>query len=240
MYSNRHLKEVVCTFKFIQGSVKWDSAFFGQYFDKIIGYGFTERQEKKGIVFQFNPAMGNQASTVQEGESQMIFRNPEKNYAITMGNQFISFHIVSTYKNWEVFNEKLMKPFMEKYIELGIYEKLFSCQLVYLNSFGFSPNDNLSEYFMVISNPLTQFGREANVQVAKNYITHNGIILNLRITPQPAGTDGLIPYMLECGATGTMQEGADIKDWQKISSDVRQPVRDFFESIITHKLRGIL
>lgn len=240
MYSNKHLKEVVCTFKFLQGSTKWDSAFFGQYYDKIISSGFTERQEKKGIVFEFNPASGNQASTVQEGESQMIFRDPSRNYAITMGNQFISFHIVATYSNWESFNKDLMKPMMDKYLELGIYDKLFNCQLVYLNRFDFTHAEALSDYFTVLSTPLKQFGREANVQLAKNYVTPNHIVLNLRITPQPTPTEGGMTYMLECGATGTIPNGKTIGEWQSVSTDVRKPVRDFFESIITHKLRGTL
>lgn len=240
MYSNKHLKEVVCTFKFIQGSTKWDSAFFGQFYDKIIDGGFNERQEKKGIVFEFNPALGNQASTIQEGESQMIFRNTAKNYAITMGNQFISFHIVATYETWEKFNDDLIRPYMEKYLELGIYEKLFSCQLVYLNQFNFSDKEELSDYFTALSPSLKQFGREANVQLAKNYITANGVVLNLRLTPQPIAHEQTMTYMLECGATGTIPTGGEIKNWQSVSADVRKPVRDFFESIITQRLRGTL
>ncbi len=242
MYSNKHLQEVLCTYRFIQGAKKWDSTYFGQLFDKIVNDGFTERQEKKGIVFEVTASInsgGAQAPIVQEAESQMIFRNPSKNHAITMGNQFISFHIVSTYENWEAFNETLMKPFMEKYIELGIYEKILSCQVVYLNRFELPDQDDLSKYFSVISPPFKQFGKEVNVQLTKNYITSNGIVLNLRVQPQPA-IPNVKNLMLECGATGTIPQGRAINEWKSISQDVKNPVRDFFESIITEDLRSIL
>ena len=242
MYSNKHLKEVVCTFRFVQGSIKWDSAFFGQFYDKIINEGFSERQEKKGIVFEVNANMNNgnlHAPTIQEAESQMIFRNKTKNYAITMGSQFVSFHSVSTYLDWDNFNENLVGPFIAKYIELGIYDQILSCQVVYLNQFNFDENESLSDYFTVVTSPFEKFGKEKSVQIAKSYQTDNNVMLNFRINPQPS-VQGIKSLMLECGAVGTLVGGTSITNWKNMSQGVKAPIRDFFESIITDKLRRTL
>ncbi|MBB6235644.1 uncharacterized protein (TIGR04255 family) [Pedobacter sp. AK013] len=242
MYSNKHLKEVLCTFKFLPGPIKWDSGFFGQFYDKIQADGFSLRQEKKGIVFEIGNLNNGVPITpnVQEAETQMIFRNPEKNYAISMGNSYVTFHIVNTYESWEVFNESLMQPFMEKYLELGIYDKIQTCQVVYLNSFEIIAEDPLSDYFTVVSPPFNTFGREAAVQVSKNYVATNGIVLNFKINPQPTAKQNTKSIMLECGAVGTVTMGRPISDWKTMSQDIKNPVRDFFESIITEKLRQTL
>lgn len=243
MYTNKHLKEVLCTYKFIPGATKWDSAFFGQFYDKISDAGFTARQEKKGIVFEIAGNInGNTPPTpnIQEAESQMIFRDPVRNFAITMGNSLLSFHIVNTYETWEAFNEKLMKPFMEKYLELGIYEKIQSCQVVYLNRFEKPEAQDISDYFTVLSPSFKQFGKETNVQLSKSYITPNDVVLNFRITPQQASIPQTESLMLECGAVGHLAMGKDIREWKAISQDVKNPVKDFFESIITDTLRQLL
>lgn len=243
MYTNKHLKEVLCTFQFIPGSIKWDSAFFGQFFEKIVGAGFTAREERKGVLLELAGNKNNalpQVPTVQETEPQMIFRNPATNMAITMGNSMVSFHIVDTYDNWQVFNEKLMTPFMEKYIELGIYEKIKSCQVVYLNKFEFSEEQNISKYFSVVSPPFDQFGREVNVQISKSYVTSQGAVLNFRLSPIPPTLPLTKSFMLECGAVGNLDDGADIHLWKEISQDIKNPVKAFFESIITDSLRKTL
>lgn len=244
MYTNSHLKEVLCTYKFVPGQTKWDSAFFGQFYDKISDAGFTERQEKKGIIFEINGTekKGTDAilPNVQEAESQMIFRNPTQNFAITMGNSMLSFHIVSTYENWEVFNEKLMAPFIEKYIELSIYDKIQSCQVVYLNQFELAEDQKLSDYFTVVSPPFEEFGKETSVQVTKKYTTSNGAVLILRISPQNKQPSTSKTITLECGANGNIANGIDIREWKTVSQNIKNPIKNFFECIITEKLRQSL
>jgi uncharacterized protein (TIGR04255 family) len=239
-YSNKHLIEVMCHFNFIPSDVVWDIGYFGQFFDKISLLGFTEREEKKGLSFEFSTnSKPSSPPKVNDVDPQMIFRDPKRRFAITMGERLLSFHIVSEYKDWESFNTDLMVPFMGKYLELGIYNQILSCQVTYLNTFNFNDSDVLSEYFQIVSPPLKNVGTETMVNVSKNYLTNNGIVLITRLLPQ-SSVAGEKKIMVECGALGQLDGGFPIENWKIISSDVRQPIRNFFESIITTKLRGTL
>jgi uncharacterized protein (TIGR04255 family) len=230
----------MCTFNFLPGEVNWDSGFFGQFFDMIRDEGFTQREEKKGVKFEITPQIPAAVPTMQELDSQMIFRDPERKFAITMGKQLLSFHIVSTYADWESFNNELIIPYMGKYIGLGIYEKILSCQVLYLNSFRFDGKDSLSDYFKIVTPPMSQIGTEVFVNVNKSYLTPKGITLSVRVIPQPAAVPGTNQIMMECGAIGMVNNGLPIADWRSISGSVRQPIREFFEAIITPKLRETL
>jgi uncharacterized protein (TIGR04255 family) len=160
-YSNKHLTEVICSFEFLEVSMKWDSIYFGSYFEKIRPLGFTERQERKAMKFQTLPGNSNTGSIPPlTPEDQFVFKNPAKNWGITMSKGVISFHILKEYASWMIFRDELIVPFYTLYLDLGLGSGLRNCTVMYLNQFEKRVSDNLSDYFTIVSNIDKQFGPE--------------------------------------------------------------------------------
>lgn len=242
-YTNNNLREVVCSFNFLdEDDITWDSGYFGQYYDKIKDLGFTQRNERKGIKIQFN---GNAdqiteggAASVEEVGSEMIFRNPEKGLAIIMGDRKISFHIVTGYIDWYTFYETFMRPCLNLYLEVGIYKRPDFCQVIYLNEFTFDPWESLADFFTIVTPPLSDVGIEGSVLVQKNYIANQlGLLVKLNANPTPDEKKFVI---VECGATSLPYPENQELGLLALANKTKEPIRDFFENIITDKLRSIL
>lgn len=243
-YKNEYLREVVCTFRFKEdSSKKWDSGYFGQFYDKIKSDGFTERREQKGIQVNVeqNPDEPISAtSSISEGESQMIFQDPSLGRAITMGNKHLSFHIIANYTTWENFIKSFLNPVLTKYLELGIYSKAEFCQVLYLSQFNFEFNTDISKYFNIISPQMPGFGLEGSSYTQRQYIddsTKLGLVIKINSTPLENGTKFV---NCECGAVSLLSEENSNLALLDLAQKVRGPIRNFFEHIITNELREIL
>lgn len=241
-YTNKNLREVVCNFQFIDdGTVKWDSGYFGQFFDKIKDRGYIERQEKKGIKLNVSANsndLPNAISTVEETESTMIFKNAENGFAITMAKAQITFHCVKDYINWDTFLKDVLIPLLDIYLQMGLYQKIQFCQVVYLNQFLFEQEIPLAEYFTIVTNPLNDIGIEGTVIVNKNYFTADiGMNVKLKSDPTP---DKKKRVSLECGAASLPLQKYTEMNLIDLANITHEPIRNFFEHIITDKLRTIL
>lgn len=238
-YSNRHLIEVNCGFQFPQETAPWDSTLFGQLYERIKERGFIEKQERKGIQITFQGSVQNNASllpltTSSEIEDQVIFKNSEKGWAILMGKGRISFHIVKNYKNWDLFVEEFITPYYKIYKDLGLGNGTRQCNIVYLNRFIKPVNEKLADYFTVISPFDSKFGTEVNTSLQRVFRNDSTLLitkLNTQILP-----DGL-NINLECGAICNSINCMNQNDWHSQATQTHAPIKEFFESLITEKLR---
>lgn len=236
-YSNKHLIEVSCGFQFPQETMTWDSTYFGQYYDKIKDVGFTEKQERKGVQITFNNiASGNVPVSSSEIEDQVIFKNNFNGWAIAMGRNKISFHIVNNYSNWNDFVENFISPFLNKYLELGLGNGIRNCNIVYLNRFEKAITEKLSDYFTIISQINSDFGIEKNTSLQR-VIENEKNILITRLNTQVANDKLNINF--ECGAICKSLECMS-QEWKRQAENTHEPIRLFFESLITEKLRNEL
>lgn len=232
-YSNKHLTEVICSFEFLEDSVKWDSIFFGSYYEKIRPLGFIEREQRKAMKFQTLPGNSNIGPTTPLfPEDQFVFKNTARNWGITMSKGVISFHILKNYSGWMIFKNELICPFYNLYLDLDLGGGRRNCTVMYLNRFEKSSSENLSDYFTIISNIDKQFGPEKNTIVQRVFSGFQDQLLLTKLVTQDIA-NGKYQINLECGA---LSLNSSI-DWQEQAENTHAPILKFFESIITDKQR---
>lgn len=234
-YSNRHLIEVSCGFQFPQETLEWDSTFFGQYYDKIKDLGFSEKEERKGVQITFKGSKGDnsQPFSSSEIEDQVIFKNTSNGWAIAMGKGKISFHILKNYSGWDFLIENLVSPFFNFYEQLGLGNGVRQCNIVYLNRFIKLPSEKLSDYFTIISAMDSKFGIETNTSLQRVIENENNFLitkLNTQLLPNGLNIN------FECGAI-CKNINCMNTDWLSQANRTHEPIKDFFESLITEKLR---
>lgn len=237
-YSNKHLVEVNFGFYFSQETTQWDSTFFGRFYEKIIPHGFLGKEERKGISIIFGLKGNISKMPSQEVEDQVIFKD-NKGRAITMAKNKISFHIVSDYTVWDSFLNDFIKPLFAIYKQLGLGNGIRECNLIYLNRFSRSGTDNLSEYFKMVSPINHTLGIEENI-VVQRVIDNGSNLLIAKLNAQRENEKFNIHF--ECGAKNKFNliSNSASMDWIKQANEVHAPVHDFFELLITDKLRAEL
>jgi uncharacterized protein (TIGR04255 family) len=236
-YSNGHLIEVNCGFQFLNETTEWDSTFFGLYYEKIKELGFVEKQQRKGVQIKFEGNLidtDKSPITSSQVEDQVVFRNNDKGWAIVMGKNKISFHIVKGYTVWNDFVGNFIKPFSELYKSLGLGNGTHQCSVVYLNNFIKPKTEKLSDFFTLISPLDAKFGLESNTFVQRIISDKDNLLIakfnsllnndNLNIT-------------LECGAVCVNKTSIESQDWLQQADSTHDPIKDFFEELITEKLR---
>jgi uncharacterized protein (TIGR04255 family) len=239
-YSNRHLTEVNCGFSFQNETTEWDSTFFGVFYEKIKDQGFTEKQQRKGIQIKFEGNLINTPKSpvsTSQIEDQVIFRNSNKGWAIVMGKNKISFHIVKGYTIWTDFVNNFIMPFSEIYKSIGLGNGTCQCNVVYLNSFIKPESEKLSDFFTIISPIDTKFGIEANTFVQR-LVSNKNALLVAKLNSVLGGNGFNIN--LECGAVCVNQEAMNDPNWINQANLAHDPIKDFFEELITEKLRNEL
>lgn len=238
--SNKHLAEVACRFNFKTkpADKKWDISYFGLYYDKIKDSGFTVKEEKKGFQLQFTHKIdegGQTPPNIREMESRMIFKNPTNGFAIFLGPNSISFNKVGNYENWDKFINEFVKINLEYYFELELNYEIANTQIVYLNRFNFNKNDELSEYFNLISK-LENLGEEQFCQIQRNFISNNEIALIGKLTCTNEKNEKKVH--LECGAVSLPSIKFD--NLIDLATKAKTPIKGFFEQVITDKLKQTL
>jgi uncharacterized protein (TIGR04255 family) len=239
-YSNRHLVEVNCGFQFQNESTLWDSTFFGQFYEKIKSDGFNEKQERKGVQIKFEPnSKGNTSLpfTSSEVEDQVIFKNTDKGWAIAMGKNRISFHVLKNYTNWLDFASNVIQPYSQHYRALGLGNGIRTCNIIYLNQFIKPVGEQLSDYFNIISPINSSYGIET-ITSLQRIVESNVNLLITKLNSQAVANR--LNINLECGAVCKNIACMNNSDWIEQANQTHGPVRGFFESIITEKLRAEL
>ena len=236
-YSNQHLIEVNCGFQFTEETTRWDSTYFGQYYDKIKNAGFIEKEERKGFQIQFAPNNSSSfAFSNQNAEDQVVFKDSTKGRAILLGKDRISFHIIQNYTNWDDFLNLFIKPFIEYYFDLGLGNGARECSIIYLNRFSEPFSFKISDYFSIFSDVKNSY---SEIFTSGQRIFDNGD--NLLIAKLNSQIQSNLNYVvnLECGATCKNIE-CKKQDWEVQANNTHKPIKVFFESLITNKLRDKL
>lgn len=242
IYKNKHLLEVNCGFHFDLNDSKWDSTYFGQFYDKIKNSGFNEKIERKGIhvTIKEDKEVTNSRIASQEIEDQVIFKDPNNGLAIILAKDKISFHSLGNYIDWDNFSKKFVKSMFEIYLNLGLGSENAKCNVVYLNRFIIDKNSKISEHLNFINeiNNLDEvYEVDSNFQ---RVFRKNDLTLILRgnyIIDKNNLSNKIIN--LECRS---------IIDHTKINKDnvldvinkVHSPIRELFENSITEQLKQTL
>ncbi|MEO6252107.1 MAG: TIGR04255 family protein [Ferruginibacter sp.] len=232
-YSNKHLVEVNCGFHFPKETTQWDSTFFGRFYEKIINRGFTEKEERKGFQLVFGMQRNRPMVQQPEVEDQVIFKNKE-GMAILMGKNRVSFHVTQNYTVWNNFVDNFIKPYSEIYKTLGLGNGERGCNLVYLNRFNKSSSEPLSEYFKLVTPLDKSLGTETNTVIHR--VIDNGSNLLISKFQAQLGSNAF-NINFECGAQNKDTFAMNNPSWIEQANKTHGPVNDFFESLITEKLR---
>jgi len=169
MANNEHLVEVLCAIKFDPSQNEWDSTFFGKYHEIIEKRGFTEKKEQKQIEFDVEVSPAQHPSNIKEGKSQiqMIFSNPTQKSAIILKENFISFHKLAPYSNWDTLIAEIVNPALLEYRSLGVGKGIVEVQCLYLNKYVIEKDKTISEYLTFL--PIIPNSREAQVVFQGKY-----------------------------------------------------------------------
>lgn len=236
-YSNKHLIEINCGFQFPEETAQWDTIYFGQFYEKIKTFGYTDRQERKGIQIRFdatNLSPNNLPITTSEAEDQVVFRNNTDGLAIILGKGRVSFHCVSNYKGWNVFADEVIRPLSEQYKSIGLGNGKRQCNIVYLNRFNKPSGENLSDYFTIISSLQLDFGTEIVTSVQR-IMSNKDNLLIAKLNSMVIDNSQVIN--LECGAMCTNDECMNSVDWVLQANKTHEPILSFFNAIVTDKLK---
>lgn len=226
-----------CGFQFPEETVQWDSTFFGQFYEKIKSDGFDHREERKGVQITFNGALINAGKVplaTSQVEDQVIFKNTKKHQAILIGKNRVSFHVVKDYKGWDNFLNDVIMPYSEIYKSLGLGNGKRQCSIVYLNRFIKNENDDLSDYFRIISHVEPKFGKEVMTFVQR-VISNEKNLLIAKLNSQII--DKVQNVNLECGAVCVNEQCMNGADWIYQANQTHEPILNFFEEVITDKLK---
>lgn len=233
-YSNKNLVETVCLFQFPKETTAWDNTFFGLLYERIKEV-FPQKQMRKGVQIKFNPnesnpLQGDISSSIVE--DQMIFQNNLTGSAILMGDKTLSFHLTRNYTNWADFTEMYVAPVIKEYKELGLGNGICICGIMYMNSFS-GLTGKVSDYFNIIKETNDDFGDEVQSATQRTFQKNNvSLISKLNSIKTTEG----ISITFECGSMSTPQEG----DLISLANLAHEPIKAFFESVITQNLRTVL
>lgn len=233
-YNNRHLAEVICAFEFPFETVSWDNTLFGRFYDKISAQ-FPIRHTRKGVQIKFDTNISNPIDnriSSSPVEDQMLFQNDEKGWTILMGNKTLSFHITKNYPGWEAFMQTFVKPVLEFYTGIGLGNGDKTCGVVYLNHFPNLEGEPF-EYFTITNKLEKVIGTETNSTIQRTFATENlSLIARIKCLKTVEGLN----VNLECGCISNLSSNELIE----LAFLTRDPVKNFFESIATDKLKGTL
>jgi uncharacterized protein (TIGR04255 family) len=240
-YTNKHLIEVVCGFQFTQEPLNWDSTYFGQLYEKIKVDGFTEKQERKGFQIEVSPnsldASKPVVSAGQTSDDQVVFKNLKKGWAISMGKNKVSFHIVKDYTKWEDFRDQLIIPFYKIYLSIGLGKGRRQCNVLYLNNFTKPIEESLANYFTIISSLGGEFGTETGSFVQRVFNDKKSNLLITKLNSQTIPGNNINIINLECASVCISEDLINGSDWISQVNATHAPVQAFFETIITDNLR---
>lgn len=230
---NKHfLVEVLCGFWFNQEQNPWDSTFFGKFFELIERDGYTQKQEQQGyqVKFEFTSAdVEKPTAQTDKLEPRMLFKNPEKEMAILMAANYISFHKLVPYSSWEDLLVNQIKPGLERYSSIGLGKGLLQVQMLYLNKYVFSIDANLSDTFNFI--PAVEkfgIGKERSLLFQSQYELDPNLLQQIKLNSVPNPDNSKLVF-LECSCLAINKTGID--DWLAIASQAHETNNKVYNTI---------
>lgn len=235
--SNHHLAEVLCGFWFDPESNLWDSTFFGKYFELIEKEGYTVKQEQQGIQVKLEmkaTEIGMPTAQAEKIESRMLFKNPGKNTAILMSANYISFHKLEPYKDWEHFLDEQIKPGIDLYNKMGLGKGLQKVQMLYLNRYDLGLDANLSDTFSFLPS-IGDFGigKERSLLFQSQYELDPNLLLQIKLNTGIANNHNK-PLFLECSCVASNVSSAN-NDWLSIANQAHDKNNEVFSFITKQK-----
>jgi len=230
--SKHQLAEVLCGFWFSSEQNPWDSTFFGKFFELIKNDGYTEKEEQQGYQVKFelkNAEIEKPTAQTDKLEPRMLFKNPEKNTAILMASNYISFHKLPPYTSWEILLEEQIKPSLVHYNEIGLGKGLLQVQMLYLNSYNFKKETNLSDTFSFL--PAVEkfrIGKERSLLFQSQYELDPNLLLQIKLNSIPI-IDNNKQVFLECSCMAYNKTGDE--NWLKIASQAHDTNNKVFNTI---------
>lgn len=230
------LAEVICGFTFNPVGSKWDSTYFGEYYKKILNLGFSEKSEQKGVKVKVQVNLnsgtvkGNSSEQNNSAESRMIFRNSKDNSAIILSPNYISFHKLAPYNNWEDFLDRLIKPGISHYSELGLFGNLSSIGLLYLNQYEVPEEFELSDLFAFLPNVRIQGAEsEENIFYMTQYKIESDLLAQIKLNVAKK-TRNMKIVTLECSCT--IQSPTESPDWLTLATKAHSANGKVFNHLI--------
>jgi uncharacterized protein (TIGR04255 family) len=166
----------------------------------------------------------------------VVFKNSVNGWGITMGKDRISFHIVKDYPGWESLRDKLIKPFYEIYANLGLGGVPRQNSVIYLNKIRKPITEKYTDYFTIISPLQEAFGIETSFFVQRVFNKEANTLV-AKLFSQPIAGSNEIDIILECGAVCISNDLIHDANWLRQAEETHSPIKDFFEAMITDKLR---
>ena len=235
-YKNHKITEAVCAFRFNPALNNWDITGIAEYYNVIKNDGFQKKQEIQPVQlsFQVGPIVSQQTE-MRPSDSQMVFKNDDEDYAILIGNNYISFHTLNHYPGWEIFNEKLISPFINKYFELDYGKGLTSAQMIYINNFEIGVGKKLSNYLTFVPD-MEHFGDgdELSHMFQSAYDISPNKRLQLKTILNVIGLEKIKKVTLECNCIAN--NNVNIV-WNKLAQDAHDSAKNAFIKIATEEFK---
>lgn len=227
---NKHLlTEVLCAVWFDQNQ-PWDSTYFGIYFEKIRDLGFTNKQEQKGYQILIDPTKSNPNSQFvpPELESKFIFKNESKNRAIILARNYISFHQLAPYENWQTLINEIAMPGLDYYDKLGIGLNIIQVQSLYLNQYSLNLNENIGDYLNFLPN-LDSTSIQENITFLSTYGIYPNKQLFLNVNGNINQSFEINNIILQCGC---IVKKVEPSNFQSLAEEAHKESVKLYNSII--------
>jgi uncharacterized protein (TIGR04255 family) len=233
---NHHLVEVLCGFWFEPSSNIWDSTFFGKYFDLIFKEGYTEKHEQQGIQVKLEvkgDEIGSPTAQAEKLELRMLFKNPSKNTAILMSSNFISFHKLEPYSDWENFLKEEISPGIKSYLSIGLGKNLQKVQMLYLNRYDLDSHANLGDTFSFLPS-VGDFGigKERSLLFQSQYELDPNLLMQIKLNASLPNSQSKQVF-LECSCIANNTLSSD-NDWSSLANQAHNKNNEVFR-LITNK-----
>ena len=239
-FKNHKIKEAVCAFRFNPSiNIPWDPTYLGEFYNQIKDKGFSRKEEIRPLAlkFEIKPNTDPQPPLVQQGETQMVFRTEDQQYAILVGNNYISFHTLNHYPGWDVFKPEKIESFFKIYQSLGLGKALDSAQMIYINNFAMESSKDLSDYLSFVPK-MQDFGQgdelshlfQSNYRIAPNKQLSLKTIFNA--TPEKR-------VILESNCIASSL-GDYSKTWDILADDAHANARNAFIKISTDYFKTLI
>ena len=239
-YLNHKIAEAVCAFRFNPELNPWDITLFAEYYN-LISDIYTKKQEVKPfeVKLNINPEQQLNRTDMKYHDISMVFKNEKENYAILLGNNYISFHTLNHYPGWEVFNKELINEYLGKYFSMGLGKGLLSAQMIYINTFQIEKTEKLSDYLVFVPE-MENFGEgdELSHFFQSAYNISPNKILNLRTILNVNAPERLKKITLECNCIANNIDNSS--EWANLSKDAHDAAKNAFIKISSDYFKNII
>lgn len=232
-YSNKHLREVWCSFHFQEEQPAWDVTYFGRLYDLLSKEGYTRKEERKSVQITLS---ANELRAVQGSaeQTELVCRAEDGHRIVLFSKQSISVHFINGqhYPGWPVFSAKVLAPVVEAFRRLGLGTGSFQVALSYLSKLPVSAKDQVEDFLKFVTKMDGAFGELQSLSVQRLMTAEHGQFL------AKLNMNGNEVFF----ETGSIVQGAegDLSKWNVLAEQAHEPLGAFFDSLITDRLKAVL